>query len=149
MKKLDWREEKILFEYGITPTVIQCDEWESRGIGHPDYDKMASDFGCTYDEAISIYEKYDEKVCCVEDSISLDDLAVWYLYKKHTKEELESLSASKALTELKDFKYFFGFRKFEERDMYPYIADAIRVHDGECRFATYPDGELMLEHIED
>lgn len=152
MKRLTEQEIKFVKETGFTPTVFQCDEY-SRTNKEPYYiDSYAEaqniareDFDIDVDEFLSknIGMELDDS-----DSISLEFVATYLLYCFFTKEELEALTPEAALQWLQDYRYFFGFRKWDAQYAMIEINDALMVYEGKAEFYDNTDGNVWWREIE-
>ena len=122
MKKLTELEYMVMKHFDIKPTDIQMandDEWMPslsavatfcmhNNFHHIVYDKLS---------AYSFLVVLANKLCDIEDGISLEDLAIWVLSNYLTPEELEKMSGEDVEKFLKDWKYFCGFRKCDGNGM--------------------------------
>ena len=90
-----------------------------------------------------------EKTCNLEnsDSISLEYEATYLFYTFFTPEELLDMDDSWALAWLQDFKYYFGFRKWDERDVECAIQEALCICAG-TRELYEQDGEMWNREVE-
>lgn len=135
MKPLTSAQIQFIKYTHITPTVVQCDEWERTVWKHdPSSDEIAAacadlGIGTTKDEALAFWDEllYDFNHC--EDAISLEDAAIYlfrtFLTPTEMEEMLKSPSVDKGLYGyeltksgqwLRDWKYFNGYRKWDNCD---------------------------------
>lgn len=135
MKKLTELEYMVMRHFDIKPTNIQMangEEWM------PSLEEVAS--FCMHNNfhhivynklsAYSFLVDLANKLCDIEDGISLEDLAIWVLSNYLTPEELEKMDEKAVETFLKDWKYFCGFRKCDGNGMY-YKWDTFAYWNGE------------------
>ena len=83
------------------------------------------------------------------DSISLEYDAVYLLYTFLTREELENMNDGEVLEWLRDFKYWFGYRKYDIGLAYTHRCEALEVYDGTREFYETDDGEVWNREIEE
>ena len=138
-------ENEIRFITGITPTVIQCDEWDhSQCSNYADAEKLADEeYGINLDEFSSVLldDNYD--------SISLEYNAVYLLYTFLTREELENMNGNEVLEWLKNFKYWCGYRKYDADLAYMHRCEALEVYNGTREFYETDDGEVWNREVEE
>lgn len=144
MRRLTENEIRFVKETGITATVIQCNEWDrSQCSNYADAEKLADEkYGINLDDFSSVLldDNYD--------SISLEYDAVYLLYTFLTREELENMSGNEVLEWLKNFKYWFGYRKYDVDLAYMHRCEALEVYDGTREFYDTDDGEIWNREIE-
>lgn len=144
MRRLTENEIRFIKETGVTATVIQCDEWDrSKCSSYIDAEKLADEeYGINLDEFSSVLlnDNYD--------SISLEYDAVYLLYTFLTREELENMNGNEVLEWLKNFKYWFGYRKYDVDLAYMHRCEALEVYDGTREFYETDDGEVWNREIE-
>jgi len=149
MKKLTEQEIKFIKETNWTPTAQQCNEY-SRTNRAPYYiDSFAEAQNIAREDFnIDLVELYD-KVCNQEtsDNISLEYDATYLLYIFFTKDELLDMNTAWALKWLQDFKYYFGFRKWDEQFVEIAIEEALEVYGGSREFYEQ-DNEMWNREIE-
>lgn len=135
MKPLTSAQIKFIKHTQITPTIFQCDEWERTIWKHnPSSDEIAAtcaDLGicATKDEALTLWEEllYDFNRC--EDGISLEDAAIYLFRTFLTPDEMEKMLEAPSIDQglygynltqsgqwLRDWKYFNGYRKWDDCD---------------------------------
>jgi len=145
MKKLTNQEIEFIKKTGFTPTVFQCNEW--------DRTNKAPYYINNIDEAHYVAIDYfninliefmgktaNINMC---DKINLDYEATYLFYTFFSKEELLDLDTSWALKWLQDFKYYFGYRKWTEKDVELAIQDALEIYGGSREFyECQEDGEV-------
>ena len=143
MRKLNNNEIKFIKETGWTPTVHQCDEYDRTTL--KDLDTSIEVAKYEYD--INLLELYD-KTCNMDnsDGISLEFEATYLFYTFFTKEELEKMSSKKGLSWLQDFKYYLGYRKWDEQYTTIEINEAIEVYNGTREFYEQ-DGNMWNREI--
>lgn len=150
MKKLTDIEIKIIKYFNITPTKIQeavAAEWMPSLAEVVEFCKRDC---CTYPavhneiEAEYFLRDLAEKILEPEDCMSKVDLATWLLTNYFTRQELEDTPYEEILEFLKDWKYFFGFRKDDVHDVMTYVWDAQAVFDG--AYILNPNG-TDIEYI--
>ena len=144
MKRLTENEINFIKETGVTPTVIQCDEWHrSQCSDYDDAEKLAySKYGIELDKL------FDRLVNRDYDIISLENDATYLLYTFLTREELENMNKDKVLEWLQNFKYWCGYRTYDKvlADMNRY--EALEVYDGIREFYEEFDGAVWNRKIE-
>lgn len=141
MLVLDELELKVVDHFKLTANYFTMGEYEGKrdvvldyadiatfcmheGYGHRVYDKLSA--GALMDEIC-------HKICVDEDSISSEYAAAWLLSHYFTEEQLMGMKADDAEKFLKDWKYWFGFRKCDGRgDVH--INDALKVKSGDWVF---------------
>ena len=145
MRRLTENEIKFIKETGVTATVIQCDEWDrSQCSSYVDAEKMADEeYGINLDEFSNVLLDANY------DSISLEYPAVYLLYTFLTREELENMNDSEVLEWLRDFKYWFGYRKYDIDLAYMHRCEALEVYDGTREFYETDDGEVWNREVEE
>ena len=145
MRRLTENEIRFIKETGITPTVIQCDEWDhSQCSNYADAEKLADEeYGINLDEFSSVLldDNYD--------SISLEYNAVYLLYTFLTREELENMNGNEVLEWLKNFKYWCGYRKYDADLAYMHRCEALEVYNGTREFYETDDGEVWNREVEE
>lgn len=157
MKRLTEQEISFIKDTGWTPTLHQMDYSEnelkrthlyqvqnipvSPEMMRLQFESFANQYG------FNLSDLY-EKTCNLEnsDGISLEYEATYLFYTFFTKEELEKLTDEEATKWLKDFKYFFGYRKWDDGNL-TYVYEAIEVYEGTREFYEQ-DGEMWNREIE-
>jgi len=163
MRLLTENEIKFLKDTGWTPTVYQCGnrEWyRTIFCDEINEDQLSGDF-TNNDEvqqhcAIYADEKYgidlpafyDDLVKDM-DGISLEEEAPYIIYCLLTEEELDSKTDAELLQWLKDWKYFFGYRKADEQDARIARYEAKGLFNGAREVRTYDDGSIYISGLED
>jgi hypothetical protein len=155
MRQLTKQEIEFIKETGWTPTVEQCGEWDrtvfSKLFNKADFkERYINSEGYLIDEFsnkvaeyvlnnynIDLTELYKKCTDCA-DGISLEYMAAYLFYTFFTKEELSQLTDETATKWLKDFQYYFGYRKWDGGNL-QYVNDAIEVYNGDRVF--YLDGD--------
>ena len=145
MRRLTENEIRFIKETGITATVIQCDEWgRSTCSNYADAEKLAdAEYGINLQEFLCVLADVHY------DSISLDYDAVYLLYTFLTREELENMNDGEVLEWLRDFKYWFGYRKYNIDLAYIHRCEALEVYDGTREFYETDNGEVWNREIEE
>ena len=145
MRRLTENEIRFIKETGITATVIQCDEWDrSTCSNYVDAEKLAdAEYGINLQEFLRVLADV------YYDNISLDYDAVYLLYTFLTREELENMNDGEVLKWLRDFKYWFGYRKYDIDLAYIHRCEALEVYDGTREFYETDDGEVWNRKIEE
>jgi hypothetical protein len=159
MKPLTKEEIKFIKETGWTPTKhqVNCDEWNNtifpNLIDTSLSEKYIDNEGYlvdTYSDAVRKYclekyniDTYDLYKKCVDeyDAITLENDAVYLFYAFFTKEELEKLTDEEATSWLKDFKYYNGYRKWDDGNLI-YVEDAISVYNNQSAFYLDEEGDI-------
>lgn len=157
MRELTKNEIKFIKETGWTPTVSQCGEWH-RTIWTKDkislndacyaqlknaydikYSGIAHDFAKKHYEIDlnKLYQKFVEE----GDGISLENEATYLFYLFFTKEELEKMTDKEATQWLKDFQYYYGYRKWDEGNL-TYVQEALEVYEGSRKFYLEDDDSV-------
>lgn len=149
MKKLTEQEINFIKNTGWTPTVHQCNEYKRTNKAPYYIDSFAEaqniareDFNI---DLIELYNKTCSENNC--DGISLEYEATYLLYTFFTPEELLELDNSWALNWLQDFKYYMGFRKWDESDVEVCIQEALSIYAGTREFYEQ-DGEMWNREVE-
>lgn len=124
MKYLTEQEIKFLKDTGFTMTVLQCDEWNRCKVKSVEEATIVAnrDYNISLKELVM-------KLREGEDWISLEFAAGYLFYIFFTEEQLDELSDKDALEFLKDFKYFFGWRKADYQDARNAIEDALKLYN--------------------
>lgn len=153
MKRLTEQEIEFIKHTGWTPTLHQMDYSEnelkrthlyqiqnipvSSEMMKLQFESFANQYG------FNLNDLYD-KTCNLEssDSLSLEEEAIYLFYTFFTKDELVDIDTSWALDWLKDFKYYFGFRKWSEYEVESAVLDALEVYSGTRKFVEDSDGEI-------
>ena len=131
MKRLTDMEIAIVDHFNLTPNKMAEGDWPiltdvvqfciHEGYGGLVWDKMS---------AHAILLEIEKKWLTTEDdSIALEDIATWVLSHYFSRDQLINMTGEAAERYLKEWKYFFGFRKCDGMGEV-YISDAIRVLDG-------------------
>ena len=158
MKQLTEQEIKFIKETGWTPTVEQASEWNrtifSNIFNPAEFEKKYTDeegyLIDPYSDKINEYvlEKYNidtielYKKCTEEsDGISLEYEATYLFYTFFTKKELENLTDEEATEWLKDFQYYFGYRKWDGGNL-SYVNEALEVYNGNRVFYLENDNSV-------
>lgn len=162
MRLLTEQEIKFLKDTHITPTVIQCDEWK-RTIFADEMPETNSEYkkhqagnkifshACTKAREqykVDLIDLY-EKIMRDQDFISLQGEAPYILYCFLTKEELEQKTCDEVLEWLRDWKYYFGFRKWNSLDAAIVCQEALDLYNGVREIATFDDGCIYIQEKED
>lgn len=150
MKKLTEQEIKFIKETGWTPTVHQCDEYKRTNRSPYYIDSCAEAQNiASEDFNIDLISLYD-KLCNEEnsDGISLEYDATYLLYTFFTADELVDLDSAWALKWLQDFKYYFGYRNWSERDVDNAIYEALEIYGGKREFYEEND-EMWNREVEE
>ncbi len=158
MKRLTEQEINFIKDTGWTPTLHQMGYSEnelkrthlyqvqnipvSPEMMKLQFESFANQYGF---DLCDLYEK----TCNLEnsDSISLEYEATYLFYTFFTKEELEKLTDEEATKWLKDFKYFFGYRKWDDGNLV-YVKEAIEIYEGTREFYEEYDGDVWNREIE-
>lgn len=142
MKRLTENEIRFIKETNVTPTVVFCEEWR-----RTPYSGLAEATERGINEySVDIQAIMDK--CSEYDGISLEYMATYLLYTFFTQEQLESLSFDELLSWLKDFKYFCGFRKWNEYWVEIVVNEALEVYAGTREFFDDEDGEVWHREVE-
>lgn len=158
MKKLTEQEIDFIKNTGWTPTLHQMGYSEnelkrtrlyqvqntptSPKTMQLQFESLANQYG------LNMHDLY-EKTCNLEnsDGISLEYEATYLLHTFFTPEELLEMDSAWALKWLQDFKYFLGFRKWDERDVEVCIQEALSIYAGTREFYEQ-DGEMWNREVE-
>jgi len=146
MKPLKDNEIKFIKETGWTPTVEQMDYEEL--VNTPYYNLSAEEARNKYKElacqyGVSIPDLYENT--CNErnyDGISLEYEATYLFYTFFTAEELQDMDNAWAYQWLQDFKYYGGYRKWDEHFIENEIEEALEIYGGSREFYTTDDGDV-------
>lgn len=152
MKRLTEQEIKFIKDTGWTPTLHQMDYSEnelkrthlyqvqnipiSSEMMKLQFESFANQYG------FNLSDLY-KKTCNLESSdiISLEEEAIYLFYTFFTEDELVDIDTFWALNWLKDFKYYFGYRKWVESDVEVSVLKALEVYAGTREFYEQ-DGEM-------
>ena len=158
MKKLTEQEISFIKDTGWTPTLHQMNYSEnelkrthlyqvqnipvSPEMIKLQFESFANQYG------FDLYDLY-EKTCNLEnsDSISLEYEATYLFYTFFTKEELEKLTDEEATKWIQDFKYYFGYRKWDDGNLV-YVKEAIEIYEGTREFYEEYDGDVWNRELE-
>ena len=158
MKRLTEQEISFIKDTGWTPTLHQMSYSEnelkrthlyqvqnipvSPEMMRLQFESFANQYGFNLDDLYN-------KTCNLEnsDGISLEYEATYLFYTFFTKEELEKLTDEEATKWLKDFKYFFGYRKWDDGNLV-YVEEAIEVYERTREFYEEYDGDVWNREIE-
>ena len=80
------------------------------------------------------------------DSISLEYVATYLFYLFFTEEELRRMTDEAATEFLKNYRYYYGFRKWDGGNL-TYVNDAIRAYEGEIEFYEDTDGNVLWREV--
>ena len=148
MKKLTSNEIEFIKKTGWTPTLVQMDYSKNELVRTSFKDLSSEEASKRYYELAKEYDvdlvRLYNKTCNLEnnDIISLEEEATYLFYTFFTKDELVDIDNSWALNWLKDFKYYFGYRKWTESDVENSVLEAIGVYAGTREFFETPDGDI-------
>lgn len=160
MRKLTKNEVAFVKETGFTPTVYQCREYHRTAFYDMKLDKKDYDpsEGYHYQLAKKVArEKYNvdldeflkkniSQSLNDGDSISLEYVATYLFYLFFTKEELQRMTDEAATEFLKNYRYYYGFRKWDGGNL-TYVNDAIRAYEGEIEFYEDTDGNVLWREV--
>lgn len=149
MKKLTNKEIDFIKKTGFTPTVFQCDEYSRTNVAPYYIDSFAEAQNIAREDFDVDLEVLLEKTLNEEeiDEISLEYEATYLLYTFFTSEELLEMDNTWALNWLKDWKYFGGYRKWDESLVENEILEALEIHAGTREFYDQ-DGSVWNRKIE-
>lgn len=156
MRKLTDNEIKFIKETKWSPTLVQMSYSKGELARTPfkDYEPeeaenkyvaLAIQYGVG--ELTDLYKK----TCDIDnnDAISLEFEATYLLYTFFSKDELVDLDNVWGLHWLQDFKYYFGYRKWEPFDVEIAIQEALEIYGGSREFYECPeDGDVWNREIE-
>lgn len=153
MKKLTEQEIKFIKETGWTPTLLQMN-YSTQELKRTKFAGMAREEGAKafHQEmkkyGINISNLY-KKICNEEnsDGISLEYDATYLFYTFFTEAELAELTSAAALKWLQDFKYFCGYRKWDENLAIAEVQEALEIYNGTREFYNQ-DGEVWNREVE-
>lgn len=152
MKKLTSNEVEFIKKTGFTPTVYQCDEWNRTNKAPYYIDSFAEAQNIAREDFDIDLIKLLDKIINIDncDGISLEYEATYLFYTFFTKDELLDMDTSWALKWLQDFKYYHGYRKWDEQFVECEIQEALEVYGGSREFYEWPnDGEVWNRCIGD
>ncbi len=154
MKQLTAQEIKFVKETGVTPTVFQCNEYKKRTYKDPYWiDSYAEAQNIAREDFNIDLDQFLDKNLNIDnddfDGISLEFVATYLFYCFFSKEELERLNPQKGLEWLQDYRYYSGFRKWDETLTCIEINEAIEAHDGERKFYLTDDGNVWNARIDE
>lgn len=157
MKRLTEQEINFIKDTGWTPTLHQMGYSEnelkrthlyqvqnipvSPEMMRLQFESFANQYG------FDLYDLY-EKTCNPEnsDSVSLEYEATYLFYTFFTHEELEKLTDEEATKWLQDFKYYFGYRKWDGGNL-TYVKEAIEIYEGTREFYEEYDGDVWNREV--
>lgn len=151
MKRLTEQEIEFIKCTGWTPTLHQMEYSENELKRTRLYQSLPgssemmriqfANFANIY--GFNLLDLYN-KTCSLDsaDSISLEEEAIYLFYTFFTKDELVDIDDAYALKWLKDFKYYYGFRKWSEYEAEKAVLDALEVYSGTRTFAEDDNGEI-------
>lgn len=153
MKKLTSQEIKFIKETGWTPTLVQM-SYSAQELNRTPYAKLKPEkaeekyFDLADHYGVNLSKLYT-KACNLtnSDSISLEFDATYLFYTFFTVEELKNLSTKDGLDWLQNFKYYFGYRKWDEQYVEIEIQEALDIYGGSREFYLQ-DGEVWNRRIE-
>lgn len=131
MKRLTDKEIKFIKETRFTPTILQCDEYDRT----PFRNYSQAEKAAKVDYGIDLAELMEK--CAADDDIdeiSLEYAATYILYTFFSKKELLDMKVSDALRFLMNFRYYFGYRKWDESKTAECMTEAIQIYDGAREF---------------
>lgn len=131
MKELTADEIKFVKDTNFTPTTYQTDIYS--GTSFKDFEEAAKTAKDEYNFKLSDFLKKNLEQDD-SDGISLEYVATYLLYSFFDREDLEKISPKEALKWLQDYRYFCGFRKWDEDLVAQEIQEAIEVYDGVREF---------------
>ena len=140
MRLLTKDEIRFVKETHFTPTVYQCDEYDKTPF--KDFDEAVEVAKNKYN--IDLNEFIDKNLNVDNDDgdgISLEYVATYLFYCFFTKEELSHMTDEEATKFLKDYRYYNGFRKWDDGNLI-YVIEAIEVYNGEKVFYLEDDANV-------
>lgn len=161
MRLLTDNEIKCLKETRITPTVIQCNEWERTIFADKlkeieEYTTKTEAKNAIRDDVddyvkehygIDLHNFYGDLVKDY-DGISLEEEAPYIIYCLLTEEELDKKTDKELLEWLQDWKYFLGYRKADEYDAKIARHEAKGLFNGAREIRTYNDGSIYVTPLD-
>lgn len=129
-------EIKFIKETHWTPTVQTCDEWEKTPFKNFEEAEQAA-----HNAGFSLSDLFDDLTRDI-DAIGLENEAVYLLYTFFTCAELEEMTDKQCCEWLKDFKYFFGYRKWSNSEAGQARRYAVEVHLGLAFLYKEDDGAI-------
>lgn len=143
MRRLTENEIRFIKETGVTPTVIQCYEWDrSKCSNYGDAKELAyTKYG------VDLQKLLNDLVDIEYDSISLEYDATYLLYTFLTREELENMSDDKILEWLQNFRYWYGYRKYDVSLANINRYEALEIYNGTRKFYETDDGEVWNREV--
>lgn len=141
MKALTQMEIEFIRDTCWKPTITQCDEWAKCNINSEDDMPIALvQYGLELD---SFYDKFFGDDCL--DSISFCDEMTYILATFYEYEDIvELMDNGKILEVCKDWKYYFGARKWSMDDAMVCAGDALAVLRGELRIWVTEENDIMI-----
>ena len=145
MKRLTANEIKFLKETGWTPTVSQCNEWKRCTFTADQEEEVMKSYGIDVDAFRA--KIFDEDAI---DSISLENEAAYILSIFFTWSDLFQMMRNETtLKWLQDWRYFCGYRKWDEQDAFLAAGEAMDIVGGNKKVITDTDGYIWIVDRED
>ena len=145
MKLLTANEIKFLKETGWTPTVTSCNEWKRCTFTEDQEDEVMKSYGIDA-EAFRFMIFDDNAIDC----ISLAEEAAYILSVFFTWSELFQMMRDKTVLKwLQDWRYFCGYRKWDEGEAYIAAGVAMDIVGGCKKVITDEDGYIWIVDRED
>lgn len=145
MKRLTANEIKFLKETGWTPTVVSCEEWRRCTFTADQEDEVMESYGIDVDAFRD--KMFDDDAI---DGISLENEAAYILSIFFTWRELfEMMRSETVLKWLQDWRYFCGYRKWDEHDAYLAAGEAMDIVGGNKKVITDAEGYVWIVDRED
>lgn len=145
MKLLTANEIKFLKETGWTPTVASCNEWKRCTFTEDQEDEVMESYGIDVDAFRD--KMFDDNAI---DCISLAEEAAYILSVFFTWSELFQMIRDKTVLKwLQDWRYFCGYRKWDESEAYIAAGNAMDIVGGHKRVVADEDGYIWIVNRED
>lgn len=163
MRLLTENEIRFFKETGVTPTVMNiggkewyhtefCDEIDENFLtGEISNEKLVYEHACKVAKErynVDLNALYD-KCYLDQDGISLEDEAPYIIYCLLTEEELDKKSDKELVEWLQDWKYYSGYRKWDEWAARIARYEAKGLYNGAREIYTYDDGSIYISGLEE
>lgn len=149
MKALTQQEIRFVKDTNFTPTVYQCADYSKTPF--KDYDEAEKAAKEKYE--VDLAEFLDKNLNQEDDdAISLEYVATYLFYEFFSCEELIDMASNnpkKGLEWLQDYRYFFGFRRWDLDMAVDEMWEAVEVYEGKRDFYVTEDGQVWNKEIEE
>lgn len=149
MLPLTDKEVQFVKDTKFTPTVYQCDTYSSTPFkDYAEAEKVAKEkYGVDLAEFLKKNLEQEDT-----DGISLEYVATYLFYEFFSCEDLIDMASNrpeKGLEWLQDYRYHFGFRKWDLDLAVDEMWEAVMVYEGKRDFYITEDGQVWNKDIEE